>query len=52
MSNGPIEPAAEMRKFAAGTYEIYTALSQSGFTAQEALTIIGQMIAASMGDAK
>lgn len=46
MSNGPVEPAADMRKFAAGMRQIYIALIQEGFTQQEALVIIGQLLAA------
>lgn len=44
MSNGPVEPAADMRKFAAGMRQIYLALTQEGFSDREALIIIGQML--------
>lgn len=41
MTNGPIEPNAEMRGIAATLRQYYLALVQEGFTDQQALTIIG-----------
>lgn len=49
MSNGPIEPSADMRQMAAAFREIYIALTLEGFTTGEALTIIGQIIASNQG---
>jgi hypothetical protein len=49
MTNGPIEPSADMRAFAKMCHEMFVALGMEGFSTQEALTIIGQMIAANTG---
>jgi hypothetical protein len=49
MSNGPIEPTADQRVMAATLRGIYLALMQEGFTEHEALTIIGQLLAANAG---
>lgn len=49
MTNGPIEPSADAREFAAATFQIYMALTLEGFTEQQALAIIGQMLAANNG---
>lgn len=40
------EPPAELRAFAASLRGMYVALVQEGFTAQEALVVIGQWLAA------
>ena len=45
MSNGPIEPKADMRAAAKELRQMYIALLQEEFSVQEALTIIGQIIA-------
>lgn len=45
MSNGPIEPSADLRAFARMSYEMFVALAAEGFTERQALTIIGQVIA-------
>ena len=49
MSNGPIEPSADLRQLASILRQTYLALVQEGFTQQEALTIIGQILAANGG---
>lgn len=48
-TNGPIEPAAELRVFATTLRQLYLALMQEGFTEREALVIAGQSIAAAAG---
>ena len=49
MSNGPIEPAAEMRELAHLLHQTFVALTLEGFTEQQALVIIGQILAANAG---
>lgn len=39
------EPSAEMRVFAGKMFETYTALVKAGFSADEALKIIGHILA-------
>ena len=51
MSNGPVEPTADAREFAKTCFQFFTALGLEGFTEQQALIIIGQMIAANTGKA-
>lgn len=46
VTNGPIEPNADARQFAGFCFQIFTALMLEGFNEQQALVIIGQMIAA------
>jgi hypothetical protein len=46
MSNGPVEPAADLRQMANMLRQTYVALTQEGFSSQEALVVIGQIIAA------
>lgn len=46
MSNGPIEPAADLRQLANALRQTFLALVQEGFTEQQALVIIGQILAA------
>lgn len=46
MSNGPIEPSADIRAFAKAMHGLYVALGQEGFDEQQALSIVGQFIAA------
>ena len=43
------EPSADARTFAKGMRQLFVALQQEGFTVQEALVVIGQVIAAGMG---
>jgi hypothetical protein len=45
----PIEPSADMREMAIQLRQTYVALTLEGFTTQEALTIIGQIISANSG---
>lgn len=42
----PMEPSAELRQAANAMRQMFIALTNEGFTAQQALTIIGQMLAA------
>ncbi len=49
MSNGPIEPAADTREMASALRQTFIALTQEGFTEQQALAIIGQILAAHGG---
>lgn len=49
MSNGPIEPSADMRQAAAHLRGMYVALTLEGFTSTEALTIIGAILASQQG---
>lgn len=46
MSNGPIEPAADKRQAAHELREMFLALIQEDFSEQQALVIIGQILAA------
>lgn len=45
------EPRAEIRQFAGGMREIYVALQQEGFTAAEAMHIVGVTISAGIAGA-
>ena len=45
MSNGPIEPSADLREMAKGLHDQYVALTQAGFTSHQALAIIGHILA-------
>ena len=47
--NAPIEPSADIRQAAHGLREMYIALTAEDFTEQQALIIIGQVIAANSG---
>lgn len=47
MKHEGIEPNAELRSLAKFQFQMFVALRQEGFTEQQALTIIGQYIAAS-----
>jgi hypothetical protein len=46
MTNGPIEPNADIRVFAKTMQQMFVALVQEGFTERQALIIIGQILAA------
>ncbi len=48
MSNGPMEPNADMRTFAANLRQMYVAMTNEGFTPNEALTVIGTVLSASI----
>ncbi len=41
----PIEPSADLRQMASAMRQAYIALTSEGFTEQQALIIIGQIIA-------
>ena len=43
------EPAADIRTFASTMHQMYVALTSEGFTEQQAVTILGQMLAANGG---
>jgi hypothetical protein len=51
MNNGPIEPAADLRQIANTVRQMFVALTQEGFTEHQALTIVGQILAASAPNA-
>lgn len=44
MTNGPLEPRADLRQAAAELMQWFQAMLQEGFTEEQALTIIGKMI--------
>lgn len=46
MTNGPVEPSADLRQFASMMRQMYIALTMEGFTEHEALVVIGQILAA------
>lgn len=50
VTNGPIEPAADLRAAAKIYFGIFTALQQEGFTEQQALVVVGQIIQAQIGN--
>ena len=47
--NAPIEPSADIRQADHGLREMYISLTAEDFTEQQALIIIGQVIAANSG---
>lgn len=49
MGSAPVEPSADKRQVAHELREMYLALRQEGFTKTEALTVIGQILAAASG---
>lgn len=48
---GQTEPSADLRELANGLHQAFIALTREGFTEQQALTIIGHMLAANGGGA-
>lgn len=42
------EPSADIRMFASGMWQMYVALTLEGFSEQQALVVIGQMLVANM----
>lgn len=44
----PCEPSADLRVFASSMRQMFVALTNEGFTEQQALTMIGQVLAASI----
>lgn len=51
-SNGPVEPSADLRQLASMLHQTYVALIAEGFNESQALTIIGKILAASVGNTK
>lgn len=51
MPNFPKEASADLRQFAAQFRAMYLALVEEGFSEQQALAIIGQVIAAGIANA-
>lgn len=49
MSNGPIEPAAGMRSAGREIHQLFVSLTQAGFSEDQALKIIGHMLANTNG---
>lgn len=49
--NGPVEPSADLRAAASQIRQLHIALVAEGFTDQQALVIVGQVIAANTGKA-
>lgn len=49
MNDSPIEPTADLRTMAAMLRQTFVALTQEGFSEQQALAIIGQILAANRG---
>lgn len=47
---GPVEPSADSRQFAVAMHQMFTALTLEGFREDQALIIIGQVIAASFAN--
>jgi hypothetical protein len=45
----PREPSADLRQLASMLFQTYTALTNEGFTEQQALVVIGQILAANGG---
>ena len=50
MTPAPIEPAADIRQMANALRQVFLALMAEGFTEQQALVLIGQILAANQGD--
>jgi hypothetical protein len=44
--NGPREPSSDLRQLASTLHQTFIALTNEGFTEQQALVIIGQILAA------
>jgi hypothetical protein len=47
--NAPREPSADLRNLASMLYQTFIALTNEGFTEQQALVIIGQLLYANSG---
>jgi hypothetical protein len=45
----PREPAADLRQLASVLFQTFVALTNEGFTEQQALIIVGQILAANSG---
>lgn len=44
--NGPTEPTAEIRQAASALWQVFVALKAEGFSEQQALVIVGHVLAA------
>lgn len=42
--NGPVEPHADIRQATAVSFQVYVALVEQGFTEQQALYLVAQMV--------
>ena len=49
-SNGPVEPASDLRQLASFLRQTFVALTAEGFSEQQALVIIGQIISSNRSD--
>lgn len=49
MTNSPTEPTSALRQLASIMWQTFVALQNEGFTEQQALTIIGQILASTGG---
>lgn len=49
MPNSQTEPSADLRQMASAIRQMYVALTMEGFDDRQALTIVGQMLAATQG---
>lgn len=49
MTNGPIEPTADMRQAANQLRQMFIALTLEGFTETQALVILGHMLGTQRG---
>lgn len=50
MARPPVEPSADMRRFAHSAREMYVALRAEGFTMSEAMSFICEVIASTRDD--
>jgi hypothetical protein len=50
--SGPTEPSADLRQAASALWQMFVALRSEGFNEQQALVVIGQVLAANSGGAK
>ncbi len=44
--NSPTEPAADLRRLASALWQIFVALQSEGFSEQQALVVVGQILVA------
>jgi hypothetical protein len=51
MGGTPTEPSADLRQAASSMWQMYVALTNEGFSENQALKIIGSVIAAQTGNA-
>jgi hypothetical protein len=48
IGSGPEEPSADLRQAASAVRQMFVALTNEGFTEQQALVIVGQVLSASI----